>query len=458
MTNGEIRLFPSAGILRRMRTTLSTLTLLLCLLSLLACGDDDAESHCGSTCTGGDGDGDGDAGGSDAGPTAPGCDTVLEPSDNDTETLQTAFIEAASGDVICLSEGTYSLTTELSLADHRDVTFKGLGETREDVVLDFADQDSGDDGVVVTADSFTIEHMWIKNTPGNGVVVSADDSLFRDLKVTWDAGSITENGAYAVYPTNCNRTIVENVEVSGAADAGIYVGQCREAIVRDSNVHENVIGIEVENTTSADVYNNDVTDNTVGVLVVLLPNLMKKDGGQVLVRENRVSGNDRENFAEAGTTAAAVPAGAGVLVVGLPDVEVRDNTISDQSGPAIFVASYEILELLSGTPSDDPDTDKWPKRVYLHGNDIDSATIGTAPMGSWDMLGEPPIPAVIWDGTLAPGVDTQAEMEICLGEEEQMVFMKGSSGIVAGVLVEATRTTDTSDHECTLDELPELDF
>ena len=433
-----------------MSNAFRALALLLCFLTVAACGDDDAESDGGAA---GDGDGDGDG---DAGPTVPGCDTVLAPSDDDTELLQTAFIEAESGDVICLEEGTYRPTVELSLASHRDVTFKGLGESREDVVMDFADQEEGDDGIYVTADGFTIENMWIKNTIGNGVVVSADDSMFHKLKVTWDAGSVTDNGAYAVYPTNCNRTIVDDVEVSGAADAGIYVGQCTQAIVRNSTSTANVIGIEVENTTDADVYNNDISDNTVGILAVILPNLAKKDGGNVLIRDNRVNMNDRANFAEEGTTAGAVPAGCGVLVIGLPDVEIRGNTIEDQTGPGVFVASYEIFELLSGTPSDDAETDKWPKRIYIHGNTIEDT--GTAPSGDWELLGEPPLPGVVWDGRLAPGIETQVEMDFCLGPDEQESFLKGASGEIADVLGEDTRTTDASEHDCELDPLPELDF
>ena len=166
--------------------------------------------------------------------------------------------------------------------------------------------------------------------------------------------------------------------------------------------------------------------------------------------------NDRDNFAEEGTTAAAIPPGAGILVLGLPDVEVRDNTIEDQTGPGIFVGSYEIFELLSQQASDDPDTDKWSKRVYIHGNTIEST--GTEPIGDWGLLGEPPLPGVIWDGILAPGIDTQAEMEICLGEDEQADFVKGGNGEVNGVLTAATRTNDASDHACELDPLPELDF
>jgi parallel beta-helix repeat protein len=449
-----------------MKAILAAPILALCLSSLLtlvACGDDDATADAGGAGTSGDGDGDGDAGDGDgdgdagdgdAGPSD--CDLTLSPSDDDTEMLQTALIDGIdSGDVICLEPGTYRPTAELSLTAHLDITLKGVGESREDVIIDFSDQETGDDGIYVTADGFTIENLWIKNSPGNGVVVSADDSVFRNLKVTWDAGAVTENGAYAVYPTNCNRTIVEDVEVIGASDAGIYVGQCTGAIVRHNKVYENVIGIEVENTTNADVYDNDIENNAVGILAVILPNLDKKDGSHVLIRENRVTGNDHENFAEEGTTAGAVPPGAGILVLGLPDVEVRDNTVSDQSGPAIFVGSYELFELLSSTTSDDPETDKWPKRVYIHGNTFED--VGTAPMMDWALIGDAPIPAVAWDGVVAPELDTQAEVEICLGEGEQMMFVKGSSGDVAGLLAEETRTNDTSDHECTLDALPELE-
>jgi nitrous oxidase accessory protein NosD len=77
------------------------------------------------------------------------------------------------------------------------------------------------------------------------VVTGAEDVTFRDIKVSWDAGSATENGAYAVYPVNSSRVIVEDSEVVGAADAGIYVGQCNQAIVRNNVVYGNVAGIEI---------------------------------------------------------------------------------------------------------------------------------------------------------------------------------------------------------------------
>jgi parallel beta-helix repeat protein len=375
---------------------------------------------------------------------------------DDTEAIQTALIDATSDDVICLKAGNYRITAKLSLSEHLGITLRGLGDTREDVVLDFADQDTGDDGMLVTADGFTIEHMWVKNTPGNGVVVKADDSIFRDLKVTWDAGSVVENGAYAVYPTNCTHTLVENVEVAGASDSGIYVGQCTNAIVHGCKVTGNVIGIETENTTNADVYDNDISGNTLGILAVILPDLMKKDGGQVLLRGNRITANNLLNFGVDGSTSGVIPGGAGILVMGLPDVEVRDNAFVDQDGPAVLVASYEILEFLTGEMSTDPLTDKWPKRVYVHDNTFDN--VGATPMEEWNLIGVTPLPAVLWDGALAPTITTAANMKICLGAPEQLSFLKGTSGSTMGVFDAATQTTDTTDHMCTLPALAELTF
>jgi len=47
-----------------------------------------------------------------------------------------------------------------------------------------------------------------------------------------------------------------------AADAGSYVGQSKNVIVRNNRAESNVAGIEIENTQGADVYDNVAVDNT----------------------------------------------------------------------------------------------------------------------------------------------------------------------------------------------------
>jgi parallel beta-helix repeat protein len=401
----------------------------------------------------------GGAGGSGgAGPSD--CTTTVDMAGDPTDALQTALIEASSGDTVCIPPGTYGISREISLASARNLTLRGTGE-RDEVVLDFADQAAGADGINVTADGFTIENLWVKNTRGNGIVVKADDSVFRNIRVSWDAGSVTENGAYAVYPTNCNRTLIDGIEVSGAADAGVYVGQCTGAIVRNCKAHGNVLGIEIENTTDADVYDNEVWDNTGGILVDLLPNKQKKTSNNALVRNNLIYDNNRPNFAPPGGIIAAVPAGTGIMVLAASDTEIRGNTLRDNDGVAVVVVSYEIIGLLVGQQSTDPETDQWPKRTFVGGNTYESN--GTNPTGTYAaLLGDSldSLEDVLWDGYLDPeylaadgGAGDDASMELCLGTPEQDSFrnFNGPGGLSPDV-----HRTDPTPHQCTLDPLPEL--
>jgi parallel beta-helix repeat protein len=97
--------------------------------------------------------------------------------------------------------------------------------------------------------------------------------------------------------------------VVGAADAGVYVGQSRNVIVRNNIARKNVAGIEIENCIDADVYGNEAFDNTAGILVFALPNLDEKVSTRTNVHDNTIHDNNRDNFAEPGTVVATVPPG-----------------------------------------------------------------------------------------------------------------------------------------------------
>ncbi|MCB9732854.1 MAG: right-handed parallel beta-helix repeat-containing protein [Deltaproteobacteria bacterium] len=378
--------------------------------------------------------------GDDGGAAIPaGCDQALSPEADDVTSLQTAFIDAQSGETICLKAGTYKLNRKLSLANHADITIKGIGATRDDVVLDFGSQAVGDDAFVVTADGFTIQDLSIKNSPGNGIVVQADQSRFSNIKVSWDAGSVTDNGAYAVYPNDCSKTIIEDSEVVGAADAGIYVGSCDYAIVRRNKVHGNVAGIEIENSHHADVYENESYDNTAGILVFALPNLKVKSVGSVLVRDNDVHDNNRQNFAEAGSIVSFVPKGLGFLLLAAKDVEIRDNTVSGNDGAGIVMVSFGLMETLTGgqVTNNDPDLDPYLERIYVHSNTFTDN--GTNPTGAMLAIGASPLENVLWDGDVREGGDA----EICLGASP--TSFRDFAGLDA-----ENATTDTTGHTCTL--------
>src|SRR3546814_1386139 len=83
----------------------------------------------------------------------------------------------------------------------------------------------------------------------------------------WTGGPSTDNGAYGLYPVQVDNVLIEDSVVKGASDAGIYVGQSTNIIVRNNRAEGNVAGIEIENSTGADVYGNTTTGKTGGILV-----------------------------------------------------------------------------------------------------------------------------------------------------------------------------------------------
>lgn len=383
-----------------------------------------------------------------------GCTVVLDADGDVQKELQTALIDAQSGSDVCLCPGTYELDKELSLTVP-DVTLRGIGATRDDTVLDFAKQTVGDDGVTVTSDGFTVENITVKNTPGNGIVVTgADDVTFRNLRVSWDAGSVTENGAYAVYPVKCNRVLIENTEIVGAADAGIYVGQSNQAIVRDNLVYANVAGIEIENSFDSEVYNNETYDNTAGILVFLLPNKEQKDGGRANVYDNVIRDNNRANFAVEGSIVASVPAGTGMLILAADDTEFHDNVVENNNSTGVFVVSFATLALLIPDIMLD-ETDPDPERTYIYENTFSGN--GSAPEGAASFVGVTPLEDVLWDGVekTMMGDPKNSVAELCLGSSPPSFRDFGG---VAGIGDESVHSTDTTPHECTLPELPPVSW
>src|SRR5690606_21882498 len=122
-------------------------------------------------------------------------------------------------------------------------------------------------------------------------------------------------------------TLIEGSVAIAASDAGIYVGQSHNVIVRDSRAEYNVAGIEIENTQGADVYDNIATNNTGGILVCIMPNLPQPGFG-TRVFNNKVYDNNTDNFAAKGTAVASVPAGSGVVINSNDKVEIFGNQIA----------------------------------------------------------------------------------------------------------------------------------
>ena len=188
-------------------------------------------------------------------PELPHVRTVTIPADDQFVThLKTALITADEGDTIQLPEGTFNLTDGLSLDVDR-VTLAGAGQGK--TILSFKGQQGAGEGLLVTSDDVTLTGFTMQDTAGDGIKSKGADRItYSDLTVEWTGGPLATNGAYGVYPVESTDVLVDAVTVRGASDAGIYVGQSRNIIVRNSLVEYNVAGIEIENSIGADVHGN----------------------------------------------------------------------------------------------------------------------------------------------------------------------------------------------------------
>jgi parallel beta-helix repeat protein len=152
--------------------------------------------------------------------------------------------------------------------------------------------------------------------------------------------------------------------VRGASDAGIYVGQSTDVVVRRNRVEGNVAGIEIENCLRADVYDNDATGNTGGILVFSLPDLPQGQGAVCRVFGNRIVANNHANFAEEGNIVGLVPAGTGMMIMAYDQVEVFDNVFQDNQTVNLAIASYEITEYEWFDPNFVPQS----RAIHVHDN------------------------------------------------------------------------------------------
>ncbi|MCB9763376.1 MAG: right-handed parallel beta-helix repeat-containing protein [Alphaproteobacteria bacterium] len=341
-------------------------------------------------------------------PPAPTADADFQ------KQLQEQLILAQPGAVIEVPAGTWHLDQGLSLTVE-GVTIRGAGPDK--TILNFKGQSAGAEGLLVTADDFTIEDIALEDTRGDALKVKgADGVTIRRVRTEWTRGPHEENGAYGIYPVQCKRVLIEHSVAIGASDAGVYVGQSEQIIVRHNRAENNVAGIEIENSRFADVHDNVATHNTGGILVFDLPDLPVQGGRNTRVFDNEVVSNNTDNFAPEGNIVGIVPPGTGILVFANDQVEVFNNTIRDHDTLSVAVASY----LASGKPINDPSYDPYPEAIYVHDNTITAS--GDDPRGmlvkAMALAIGSPFPAIVYDGIvddkkLGPDGKLPPELRIC---------------------------------------------
>jgi len=261
-----------------------------------------------------------------------------------------ALANAESGDTLVFPQGRYNLSTTINFegknlngVDVDGLTFRGAGIDK--TIFDVSGS-SADGFLINNTDNLVFEDFGVYESNNNAIkVTKADGIIMRRVATVWETDFQATNGAYGLYPVETSNVLIEDCYVQGSADAGIYVGQSSNIVVRNSQAIKNVAGIEIENSTNADVYGNTAIGNTGGILVFDLPIGNGKYGSGVRVFDNHVEDNNAPNFANMSDNPGGVhivPPGTGVIVLSTSDVDIFNNTIKDHQTLAVAVTSFML--------------------------------------------------------------------------------------------------------------------
>ncbi|MGH9553554.1 MAG: right-handed parallel beta-helix repeat-containing protein, partial [Terriglobales bacterium] len=237
---------------------------------------------------------------------------------------------------------------------------------------------------------FSLSGFTVRGFGEDGVHLACIDS-FSLINNVIDANSI-----YGFFPVVSRNGLISNNEVMNTAmDAAIYVGQSDNVLIAANRVHDNLLGIEVENSRNCAVVSNEVHGNTLGIFVDVMPFLELGTQHNTFVALNNIHDNNRPNTAEAGDPLGALPTGIGILLTGADTTIITANTVIRNQYVGIGVVSFCLEAALLGLPCDGLDIEPQSDGNRIFENFVHAN--GTLPIA--DPLLDALRADLVWDST-----------------------------------------------------------
>jgi len=369
--------------------------------------------------------------------------------------LQTDMILVENKSVVNIDEGSFSLSKSISLDGKKNITIRGKGMDK--TILSFDKQVSGAEGIKITnCENIILEDITVQDSKGDLIkAMHVKGMTFRRVKAEWTGNPSKKNGGYGLYPVQCENVLIDSCVAIGASDAGIYVGQSKYIIVKNSIASHNVAGIEIENSLYADVFNNTATNNTGGILVFDLPDLVVKKGGYTRVFNNKIIENNFSNFAPKGNIVAKVPRGTGMLILATSNVEVFNNEIINNKTMGVGIISYFMTEIQIKDSQYNP----FPTAIGIHDNFFERKRRRAPMQGRFGLMYRfklkfgRDLPHIVYDGLANPFMRSKdgslsGPNRICIRNNKNQTF--------ANIDVEhmfKNISNDISKHDCELTSL-----
>ena len=185
-----------------------------------------------------------------------------------------------------------------------------------------------------TLHGFELQGFTVRGFDQFGVYLACVDGF------TLNQNSTDADQLYGLFPVRSHNGTVSNNEAQHTTmDAALYVGQSDHITISGNTTHENVLGLEIENSSDITAMNNQVFNNTLGIIADVMPGLQKTDQTNVLIANNDVHDNNLPNPTTEGDT-SQTPPGTGMVILGSSMVTVQNNQVSNNGFAGIIMLSY----------------------------------------------------------------------------------------------------------------------
>lgn len=228
-----------------------------------------------------------------------------------------------------------------------------------------------------TVEGFAKNGIWLRHV--NNFKILKNESINN-----------LQNG---IWPTlSANGAVKKNLAY-GSEDAALWVEASENVRVIKNEVHSSPTGLEVTISKNIKILKNHIHSNTIGMglyhpSAAGMPSPYPfADLGKWVVSGNHVHDNNNPNNAPPGSMSAELPAGGGILVLGVKDVILSKNTIKNNGFFGVGVIDYCVA--VAGTPFDctlNPvETASAPHNVYVSQNTLSDNGL-SPPGGLFDLL------------------------------------------------------------------------
>ena len=303
------------------------------------------------------------------------------------QSIQAAVARAEAGDTVNVLSGDYyeapsqieldkswGQTRCAAVLVHEPITLMASGQVRvimpaSPVAQQCVNSDGSYvlDGIVVEGtagnviDGVEVKGFTVQGYANNGIKLRYVKNFKVERNVSADN---LENG---IWPTLSANGEVKNNVAYGSKDSALWVEASQNVRVIDNELATSPTGIEVTLSKDVEIENNSVHDNTVGIGLYhpAAAGLPPQDWpsapyGNWKVASNDVHHNNMVNPVQGGGEVAQLPPGLGVLILGVTDVEVRQNWVENNSFVGVALLDWCVAAALdcqqSGLPAGFEDT------------------------------------------------------------------------------------------------------